>query len=106
MRWLDGITNTTDMNLGKFPEMVGDGGFEELDMTWRLNNKQHIGPPDTEVYKQQHLCFKWLPYMLSPLSNGSSILPIVLPHLSPAQSLGPRETVTGWRRVMRYNPNQ
>ena len=38
MRWLDGITDTTDMNLGKFPEMVGDGGFEELDMTWRLNN--------------------------------------------------------------------
>ena len=43
---------------------------------------------------------------LSPLSHGSSILPIVLLCLSPAQSLGPRETVIGWRRVMCYNPNQ
>ena len=33
-----GITDATDMNLGKFPEMMGDRGFEELDMTWRLNN--------------------------------------------------------------------
>ena len=24
MRWLDGITDTTDMNLGKLPEMVTD----------------------------------------------------------------------------------
>ena len=38
MRSLDGITDATDMNLGKFPEMVGDRGFEELDMTWQLNN--------------------------------------------------------------------
>ena len=72
MRWLDGITDTTDMNLGKFPEMVGDGGFEELDMTWRLNNKQHIGPPDTEVPSSSlfcHPCVGFSPQDWSP--NGS-----------------------------------
>ena len=48
MRWLDGITDSMDMNLSKLPE-DGEGqgslaccspwGCKELDMTERLNNK-------------------------------------------------------------------
>ena len=57
MRWLDGITDSMDMNLGKLQKMVRDReawhpqGSKESDMTWRLNNninKQlhgyHTGP--------------------------------------------------------------
>ena len=47
IRWLDGITNAMDINLGKLREMVRDRealacynpwGHKELDMTWPLNN--------------------------------------------------------------------
>ena len=48
MRWLDGITHSMDMNLGKLWEMVRDReswcgvaspwGCKEEDTTWQLNN--------------------------------------------------------------------
>ena len=45
MRWLDGITDSVEMNLGKLWELVMDGrpglvqswNRKELDMTERLN---------------------------------------------------------------------
>ena len=44
MRWLDGITNSTDMNLSKLREIVKDRGawqgLRELDMTQQLNNNK------------------------------------------------------------------
>ena len=47
MRWVDGITNSMDMNVGKLRETVRDRGLacsssrghKEADMTWRLNNE-------------------------------------------------------------------
>jgi len=48
MSWLDGITNSMDMNLGKSREMVEDReawhavlhGVKKSDMTWQLNNQK------------------------------------------------------------------
>ena len=50
MRWLDGITNSMDMNLSKLWEIVKDTslvscspwGHKELDMTEQLKNNERI----------------------------------------------------------------
>ena len=48
MRWMDGITNAMDMNLGKLQEMVRDReactpwARKELDTTGRLNNNKYL----------------------------------------------------------------
>ena len=51
MRWMDGISNAMDMNLGKFWEMVRDGealrtavhGVAESDPTGQVNNSHNQG---------------------------------------------------------------
>ena len=60
MRWLDGITDSIEMNLSKLWEMVIDreacraavrGGHKELDMTERLNNNNLLyGPALTSIH--------------------------------------------------------
>ena len=64
-RWLDSITDSMDMNLGKLWEMVRDRevwphspwGHEESDTTWQLNNNN----------KSAHFAFVFdLPFTLLP----------------------------------------
>ena len=53
MRWLDGITDSTDMNLGKLRKLVRDTedqhvtihGVRELDTTWQLSNNNNSSCP-------------------------------------------------------------
>ena len=49
MKWLDGVTDSTDMNLGKLRDMVRVReawcavvhGVPESDSTWQLNNNNN-----------------------------------------------------------------
>ena len=43
MRWLDGITNAMNMNLGKFQEMVRDGGGLVCCTPWGLKDSNTTG---------------------------------------------------------------
>ena len=70
MRWLEGITDSIDMNLSKLPEMVRDReawhgaihGITEANTTWWLNNNKNI------VIKVLDIQLRLL--ASSPLKNG------------------------------------
>ena len=66
MRWLDGITDSTDMSLNKLWEL-GDGqrslaccgpwGRKESDMTERLNGTHYTEVPQSVVKREQVISY-------------------------------------------------
>ena len=66
MRWLDGITDSTDMNLSELQGMVKDRepgvlqsmGHKELDMAERLNNSSDTGLQSALKNKGQRQCLR------------------------------------------------
>ena len=65
MRWLNGINDSTDMNLSKVWEMVKDreawcaavhGGHKELDVTEQLNNINNVYKDGNSIFYHKRIC--------------------------------------------------
>ena len=86
MRWLDGITDSVDMNLGKFQEIVRDREawqaavhrVAESDMTQQLNNSNHTAlydlSPDVRVTLPTSSLLSLLPCCSHPRTALSDAL--------------------------------
>ena len=92
MRWLDGITDSLNINLGKLHEMVRDRealaccspwDYKESDMTGQLNNNS-LG--DLKIIKGMERCRWKIPSVMSILNRSSMLTGFVttvslIPHL-------------------------
>ena len=63
MRWLDGITDATDMNLGKLQEMVRDREAWRASFHGVMRNQ-------TLTEQQQTVCFPWLLWLMLDEPGG------------------------------------
>ena len=84
MRWLDGITNSVDMNTSKLQEIVKQGcltcrsswGHKESGTTWRLNNHKSdlsvshcVGDKNSSVFSKDSRNYTWFS---QPASQGNT----------------------------------